>query len=42
MVTHHYDAIYFIRHLIYEMYVEQPGDERNVNVHILNTPAASD
>jgi len=30
---------------IREMYAEQPGDEknvRNVNVHVLNTPAASD
>jgi len=45
MVTHHYNAMYFIRHPIREMYVEQPGDEKNVsnvNVHILNTQAASD
>jgi hypothetical protein len=28
MVTHHYDATYFIGHPIQEMYVEQPGDEK--------------
>lgn len=45
MVTHHYDATYFIGYPIHEMYVEQPGEEKNVtnvNVHILNTQEASD